>query len=159
MKLIIQIPCHNEAQVLPQTIASLPKQIDGIEATEILIIDDGSQDETIQAAQTAGAHHVIMLGGHSGLATAFRAGLEAALQCGADIIINTDADNQYHGGDVECLIRPILAGHAQIVVGDRGVASLKTFSPAKRLLQQVGNWVVALASGLHISDATSGFRA
>ncbi len=159
MKVIIQIPCHNEAEVLPQTVADLPRQIPGVDEVEYLVINDGSQDQTVEVARQIGVHHVISLPGHQGLAAGFRAGLDAALKYGADIIVNTDADNQYQGSDIPALVAPILAGHAHIVVGDRGVANHPGFSPLKRLLQQVGSWVVARASGLNVPDATSGFRA
>jgi len=159
MKLIIQIPCHNEAQTLPQTLQALPRQIQGVDEIEYLAIDDGSSDDTPQVAAQSGAHHVIRLVSHQGLAAAFVAGLEASLARGADIIVNTDADNQYCADDIELLIAPILAGRADLVVGDRGVATVSTFSPTKRLLQRFGSWVIGLASGARVPDATSGFRA
>ena len=159
MKLIIQIPCFNESQVLPGTIESLPKTLPGVEQVEDLVVDDGSQDDTAQVARQVGVQHVISLPGHMGLAAAFTAGLEAALNQGADIIVNTDADNQYNAEDIRRLIEPILAGRAQIVVGDRGVATLRAFSPVKRYLQRLGSWVVGRVSGMSIPDATSGFRA
>ena len=159
MKVIIQIPCHNESEILPQTIADLPRQIEGVDIVEYLVIDDGSQDDTVQVAQQSGVHHVISLPGHQGLAAGFREGLNTALKLGADIIVNTDADNQYNGKDIPLLVAPILTGQAEIVVGDRGVANHPGFSPLKRLLQRMGSWVVAKASGLTIPDATSGFRA
>lgn len=159
MKLIIQIPCFNEAEVLPSTIQSLPKTIQGVDEVEFLVVDDGSLDHTAQIARRSGVQHVISLPGHMGLATAFTAGLNAALSHGADIIVNTDADNQYNAEDISRLIEPILAGRAQIVVGDRGVATLKAFSPIKRYLQRLGSWVVGRVSGINIPDATSGFRA
>ena len=159
MKLIIQIPCYNEAEVLPQTIADLPKQIPGIDEIEYLVVNDGSRDNTVQVAHQIGVHHVISLPGNMGLAAAFRAGLEAALKRGADIIVNTDADNQYNGEDIPLLVGPILTGKAQIVVGDRGVSDHPGFSPVKRMLQMLGSWVIAQASGLVVPDATSGFRA
>ncbi len=159
MKLFIQIPCYNEAQTLPNTIAVLPKKIQGIDEIEILIIDDGSTDETVQAAHRAGVRHVVSLPGHQGLAAGFMAGVDACLKLGADIIVNTDADNQYQADDIERLVRPILNRQAHIVIGDRGVGSLGTFSPLKRLLQRFGSWVVGRAAGMEIPDATSGFRA
>ncbi len=159
MKLIIQIPCYNEAKVLNDTIHALPRYIPGVDKIEYLVIDDGSSDETCQVARQAGVHHVICLPGHLGLATAFMAGLDAALKLGADIIVNTDADNQYQAGDIHRLIEPILAHRAQLVVGDRGVGRLPGFSPAKRFLQRLGSRVIAAASGVNTPDATSGFRA
>jgi glycosyltransferase involved in cell wall biosynthesis len=158
VKLIIQIPCYNEAEVIAATIATLPKQIAGIDELEYLIIDDGSQDDTVACALQAGVHHVVEIR-HRGLAGAFRAGLEACLKHGADIIVNTDADNQYCSDDIVKLVEPILAGKAEIVVGDRGVATLELFTPIKRKLQQLGSWVVSQASGFPVPDATSGFRA
>ena len=159
MKLIIQIPCHNEAQTLPQTMQALPRQIHGVDVIEYLVIDDGSSDDTAQVANKSGAHHVVRLVSHKGLAAAFFAGLEASLARGADIIVNTDAANQYCADDIEHLIAPILAGRADLVVGDRGVATVSAFSPTKRLLQRFGSWVIGLASGARVPDATSGFRA
>ena len=159
MKLVIQIPCYNEAQTLPATVQALPRQLPGIETIEYLVIDDGSTDQTSEVARQVGIHHVVRLPRHAGLAAGFSAGLEACLQQGADIIINTDADNQYNAADMQHLIEPIQAGKADIVVGDRGVATLEAFSPLKRQLQRLGSWVVTRASGLHIPDATSGFRA
>ncbi len=159
MKLIIQIPCYNEAQTLPITLKELPRQFPGIDQVEFLVIDDGSEDGTAQVAEENGVQHVVRLNPHRGLAAGFTAGLEACLRQGADIIINTDADNQYNAEDMQRLIAPILSGQAEVVVGDRGVASLSSFSPSKRLLQRLGSWVVARASGLKTPDATSGFRA
>ena len=159
MKLIIQIPCHNEAQILPATIQALPRSLPGIDIIETLVVDDGSQDGTAAAARQVGVQHVISLPGHLGLAAAFAAGLDACVKRGADIIINTDADNQYNAEDILQLLEPILAGRAQIVVGDRGVATLVTFTPFKRYLQRLGSWVVGRVSGMKIPDATSGFRA
>ena len=159
MKLIIQIPCHNEAQVIAQTIKLLPTSLDGFDSIEYLVIDDGSNDGTADIAQAAGVHHVVKLPGHMGLAAAFTSGLDACIKNGADIIVNTDADNQYHAEDIGLLVEPILDGRAQIVVGDRGVATLEAFSPIKRFLQSMGSWVVTQFSGLEIPDATSGFRA
>jgi glycosyltransferase involved in cell wall biosynthesis len=159
VKLIIQIPCYNEAQTLPITLKELPRQFPGIDQVEFLVIDDGSEDATAQVATENGVQHVLRLNPHRGLAAGFTAGLEACLRQGADIIINTDADNQYNAEDMKRLIAPILSGQAEIVVGDRGVANLSAFSPSKRLLQRLGSWVVAGASGLKTPDATSGFRA
>src|SRR4030067_189240 len=159
MKLIIQIPCHNEAQVITQTIKTLPTFLEGFDSIEFMVIDDGSDDGTADVAQAAGVHHVVKLTIHQGLASAFTSGLCACIKNGADVIVNSDADNQYQAEDICLLVKPILEGKAQIVVGDRGVATLKTFSPFKRLLQRMGSWVVAQFSGLEIPDATSGFRA
>ena len=159
MKLIIQIPCYNEANVLPDTIRMLPRHLIGFDQVEILIIDDGSQDETAEAARAAGADHVICLSHHTGLAGAFSAGINELLRLGADVIVNTDADNQYEAEDIPCLLEPILKGQAELVVGDRGVATLESFSPIKRQLQRLGSRVVSRAANLSIPDATSGFRA
>jgi glycosyltransferase involved in cell wall biosynthesis len=158
VKLIIQIPCYNEAEVIAETIAALPRQMAGIDVIEYLIVDDGSQDGTLAAARQAGVHHIVQIR-HRGLAGAFTVGLDACLKRGADIIVNTDADNQYCADDIVKLVEPILAGQAEIVVGDRGVATLEVFTPLKRKLQQLGSWVVSQASGLNVPDATSGFRA
>jgi glycosyltransferase involved in cell wall biosynthesis len=159
VKLIIQIPCFNEAETLPFTIKDLPRQLPGIDQVEYLVIDDGSDDGTAQVATENGVHHVVQLNPHRGLAAAFTTGLEACVRLGADIIINTDADNQYNADDMQRLIAPILNGKAEIVVGDRGVASHAGFSPSKRMLQRLGSWVVTQASGLSTPDASSGFRA
>jgi glycosyltransferase involved in cell wall biosynthesis len=159
MKLIIQIPCYNEAQTLPQTVQSLPRQLPGVDCLEYLVIDDGSSDDTAEVARQSGVHHVIRLPHHAGLAVGFLAGLEACVQHGADVIVNTDADNQYHSTDIQRLLEPILAGRAELVIGDRGVANLDTFSPFKRFLQRLGSWITSQASGVDIPDATSGFRA
>lgn len=159
MKLLIQIPCYNEAQTLPATVQSLPHQIAGVDEIETLIIDDGSTDSTSEVARAVGIDHVVQLPRHSGLAAAFVAGLEACLKRGADIIVNTDADNQYNAADIAALVQPILERRADLVIGDRGVASLPAFSPLKRLLQRLGSWVISRASGVATPDATSGFRA
>ncbi|MGE5222376.1 MAG: glycosyltransferase family 2 protein [Omnitrophica WOR_2 bacterium] len=159
MKLIIQIPCYNEAGVLADTLRALPRRLPGIDSIETLIMDDGSTDGTAKVARDAGVNHVVRLQGHKGLAVAFITGLEASLKYGADIIVNTDADNQYRSDDIQRLVEPILAGRAELVIGDRGVSSLKNFSPIKRLLQRLGSWIIAQASGVHTPDATSGFRA
>ena len=159
MKLIIQIPCYNEAQTLPQTVDALPRRLPGVDQIEVLVIDDGSDDGTAEIAEGLDVDHVIRHPRHSGLAAGFVAGLEASLRAGADVIINTDADNQYKAEDIPRLLEPILAKRADIVVGDRGVARMTSFSPGKRLLQRVGSWVIAQASGVETPDATSGFRA
>jgi glycosyltransferase involved in cell wall biosynthesis len=159
MKLIIQIPCYNEESTLPETVRDLPRALPGIDQIEVLVVDDGSTDRTVEVARELGVQHVVRLKQNCGLATAFATGLEAALAAGADIIVNTDADNQYQGGEIGPLVQPILAGQADIVVGDRGVAALEHFSPFKRWLQRLGSWVVQRAAGIPIPDATSGFRA
>lgn len=159
MKLIIQIPCYNEAQTLPATVAELPRQLAGIDEIELLVIDDGSQDGTAETALASGVQHVARLHPHRGLAAGFNAGLEASLRAGADVIVNTDADNQYKADDIQALIDPILHGQADIVVGDRGVGTLEAFSPLKRRLQRLGSWAVGQAAGQPTPDATSGFRA
>ena len=159
MKLIIQIPCFNEAEVLAHTLSLLPRRLQGIDCIEILVIDDCSEDNTAAVASAAGADHVIRLPHHAGLAGAYTAGLDEALQRGADIILNTDADNQYCAEDIPLLLAPVLQGQAEMVIGDRGVASIQSFSPLKRRLQTLGSQVVSRAAGLDIPDATSGFRA
>ena len=159
MKLIIQIPCFNEEKYIKQTIDALPLQIPGIDQIEVLIIDDGSTDKTVEVARLAGSHHLVILPHHVGLAKAYAAGLDASLKLGADIIVNTDADNQYFATDIVNLVQPILDGHAELVIGDRGVGKLKHFSPSKRLLQRLGSKVVSKAAGFEVPDATSGFRA
>jgi glycosyltransferase involved in cell wall biosynthesis len=158
MKVIIQIPCFNEAKTLPATLRALPQALAGVDEIEFLVVDDGSQDGTAEAALAAGVHHVVRRP-HQGLAATFAAGLHACLERGADIIVNTDADNQYRADDIQRLVEPILSGRAEIVVGDRGVGSLAAFSPLKRRLQRLGSWVIGRASGLNTPDATSGFRA
>lgn len=159
MKLIIQVPCYNETEVLPGTLQQLPRHIPGVNTVEVLVIDDGSTDGTAAAALAAGADHVVTLEHHSGLATAFAAGLDACLKLGADIILNTDADNQYPAEAIPALVAPILAGEAELVIGDRQVAKQKVFSPFKRRMQVLGSRVMSFASGIRIPDATSGFRA
>src|SRR6187401_601284 len=159
MKLIIQIPCLNEEETLPATLADLPRQVDGFDEVEWLVIDDGSTDATVEVAKANGVDHIVKLTDNKGLAVAFQAGLDACLKLGADVIVNTDADNQYQGGDIPKLVAPILAGEADMVVGDRGVATVEHFSPLKRSLQRLGSWVVRLASATEVPDTTSGFRA
>ena len=159
MKLIIQIPCYNEEGTLPATLRDLPRELPGIDEIEVLVVDDGSTDRTVQVARDLGVQHIVCHKKNLGLAAAFATGLEAALAAGADVIVNTDGDNQYCGADVGVLIQPILDGRADIVVGDRGVAALQHFSTIKRALQRFGSWVVQRAAGIPIPDATSGFRA
>ena len=159
MKLIIQIPCYNEEGTLPATLRDLPRTLPGVDAIEYLVVDDGSTDCTVDVARELGVHHILRHRKNRGLAAAFVTGIEAALIAGADLIVNTDGDNQYCGTDVGTLVRPILEGRADIVVGDRGVAALQHFSPLKRALQRLGSWVVQRAAGIPIPDATSGFRA
>jgi len=159
MKLIIQIPCLNEAETLPQTLAELPHEVAGFDEIELLVIDDGSTDRTVEVAREHGVQHVVRLTNNKGLAAAFQAGLDAGLKLGADVIVNTDADNQYRGSDIPKLVEPILAGRADIVVGDRRVAGIEHFSGPKKALQRLGSWVVSRLSGTEVADATSGFRA
>lgn len=159
MKVIIQIPCLNEEDNLPATLADLPTEIEGIDRIETLVIDDGSTDSTVDVALQCGVDHIVKLPNNRGLATGFQAGLDACLKLGADIIVNTDADNQYSGHDIPKLIEPILDGKAEMVVGDREVAAIEHFSPAKKWLQKLGSSVVRRLSHTGISDATSGFRA
>jgi glycosyltransferase involved in cell wall biosynthesis len=159
MKLIIQIPCYNEAEVIASTLAQLPRRVEGFDPVELLVIDDGSQDRTADAARDGGADHIVRLRQHVGLARAFAAGLDASLRLGADVIVNTDADNQYDAQDIPTLLAPILVGKADIVVGDRGVATMEHFAPVKRRLQVWGSQVVSRAAGLNLPDVTSGFRA
>ncbi len=158
-KLVIQIPCFNEATTLPATLRDLPRSMPGIGVIEYLIIDDGSKDDTAAVARANGVHHVVHFERNRGLAAAFIAGLEASLRAGADIIVNTDADNQYQASHIELLVEPILARRAEVVVGDRGVAALPHFSWLKRRLQTFGSWVIGRAAELETPDATSGFRA
>jgi glycosyltransferase involved in cell wall biosynthesis len=159
MKLIIQIPCFNEEAQLPTTLAHLPREIEGFDAVEWLIIDDGSTDRTIEVARAHGVDHIVKLTNHKGLAAGFQAGLDAGLKLGADVIVNTDADNQYEGADIPKLVAPILRGEADMVIGDRGVESNEHFSHSKRRLQRLGSWVVRQASSTEVPDTTSGFRA
>jgi glycosyltransferase involved in cell wall biosynthesis len=159
MKLIVQIPSFNEEATIAQTLRDIPKKIDGITAIETLVIDDGSTDATADAARKAGATHVVQLKTHRGLSAAFIAGIDAALRLGADVIVNTDADNQYAGADIARLVAPIVRGTAEVVIGDREVATSPHMSPLKRFLQRFGSWAVGRASGLSVRDVTSGFRA
>jgi glycosyltransferase involved in cell wall biosynthesis len=158
MKLIIQIPCWNEEQRLPVTWRDLPESIPGVDTIEVLVIDDGSADQTASVARNLGAH-LLPMKKHSGLGRAFQVGIREALRRGADIVVNTDADNQYRGSDIVRLIQPILDQRAEIVVGDRGVAHVPHFSPLKRRLQRIGSRVVQAAAGIPVPDAASGFRA
>ena len=159
MKLIIQIPCYNEAEQLPRTLAELPDEVEGFATVELLVIDDGSTDETIAVARAHGVDHIVRLTNNKGLAAGFQAGLDACLKLGADVIVNTDADNQYYGPHVSRLVAPILAGRADMVVGDREVTEIEHFSPLKKTLQRLGSWVVRQASSTKVPDTTSGFRA
>jgi len=159
MKLIIQIPCFNEAEQLPQTLADLPREVPGFDEVERLIIDDGSTDRTVEVAQALGVEHLVRLTNNKGLAAAFQAGIDTALKLGADVIVNTDADNQYCGADIPKLVEPILEGRADMVVGDRQVGGIEHFSAVKKLLQRLGSWVVRQASSTSVPDTTSGFRA
>ena len=159
MKLIIQIPCYNEEKTLPVTLNDLPTQIDGIDTIEYLIINDGSTDRTVEVAKEKGVHHVVSFKNNKGLARGFMAGIDACLRLGADIIVNTDADNQYCGADIEKLVRPILDGQADMVIGERPISDIEHFSPIKKKLQRLGSWTVRIASHTNIPDAPSGFRA
>ena len=159
MKLIIQIPCLNEEATLPATIADLPRRIEGIDEIELLVVDDGSSDRTVEVARENGVGHIVRLTNNKGLAAGFQAGLDACLKLGADVVVNTDADNQYRGADIPKLVAPILAGDADMVVGDRRVSQIEHFSGAKKALQRLGSWVVRRLSGTEIADTTSGFRA
>jgi glycosyltransferase involved in cell wall biosynthesis len=159
MKLIIQIPCFEEELTLPATLADLPREVAGVDVVEWLVIDDGSSDATVDVARAHGVDHVVRLTNNKGLAGAFQAGLDACLKLGADIIVNTDADNQYHGGDIPKLVAPILAGEADMVIGDRDTDHVEHFSPLKKRLQRWGSTVVRRASGTNVPDTTSGFRA
>ena len=159
MKLIVQIPCLNEAECLPEALAEIPRHIDGIDEIEVLIVDDGSTDDSTEVAKQHGADHVVRSTRNRGLAATFRAGIDEALRLGADIIVNTDADNQYPGAFIHDLVAPILSGEADMVIGDRQVANIKHFSFTKRKLQALGSWVVRQVSGTNVPDTTSGFRA
>lgn len=159
MKLIIQIPCYNEAETLEIALNDLPKHIDGIDEIEYLIINDGSKDNTVEVARNWGVQHVVNFKRNKGLAKGFMAGINECLRHGADVIVNTDADNQYCGEDIEKLVRPILDGKADIVIGERPIDQTEHFSPLKKKLQHLGSWVVRKASNTNIPDAPSGFRA
>ncbi|HXD58350.1 MAG TPA: glycosyltransferase family 2 protein [Thermoleophilaceae bacterium] len=159
MKLIIQIPCWDEEEQLPSTLADLPREVPGVDTVEWLVIDDGSTDRTVDVARENGVDHIVRLTNNKGLAAAFQAGLDAALKLGADIVVNTDADNQYDAADIPKLIAPIVAGEADMVVGARPIDSIEHFSPVKKRLQRLGSAVVRRASETNIADTTSGFRA
>ena len=159
LKLIIQIPCYNEAETLPIALKELPKKLDGIDTVEWLIVDDGSSDNTAEIARQCGVTHIIRHNTNRGLARAFMTGLHAALERGADIIVNTDADNQYNAADIPALIAPILKGEAQYVIGARPISGIEHFSPLKKMLQKLGSRVVRAISGTNVADAPSGFRA
>ncbi len=157
--LIIQIPCLNEAETLPGTLADLPRSLAGIDRIEVLVIDDGSRDGTSDVARAHGVAHVVRLRRHKGLAAAFKAGIDAAVKLGADYIVNTDADNQYVGADIALLIEPLMKGEADIVIGDRNIQAISEMSWQKKRLQRLGSWVVRQVSGTEVPDTTSGFRA
>jgi glycosyltransferase involved in cell wall biosynthesis len=158
-KLIIQIPCFNEEEQLPGTLADLPREVAGFDVVEWLIIDDGSRDRTIEVAKANGVDHIVRLTNNKGLAAGFQAGLDASLKLGADVIVNTDADNQYSAADIPKLVAPIVEGRADMVIGDRQVEQIEHFSPLKVSLQKLGSWVVRQASETTVPDTTSGFRA
>jgi glycosyltransferase involved in cell wall biosynthesis len=159
MKLIIQVPCLNEEEQLPVSLGALPRQVEGFDVVEWLVIDDGSTDRTVEVAREHGVDHVVQFTSNKGLAYAFQAGLDACLKLGADVIVNTDADNQYSADDIPALVAPIVSGEADMVIGDRNVMAIEHFSVVKKRLQRLGSWVVRRASGTSVPDATSGFRA
>ena len=159
MKLIIQIPCLNEAETLAVSLASLPRTVEGFDSVEWLVVDDGSTDGTAQVAREHGVDHIVRHTRNQGLAKAFMSGIDACVGLGADVIVNTDADNQYSAADIPALTRPVVNAHADIVVGARPISAIEHFSPAKKFLQKVGSWVVRVASNTDIPDAPSGFRA
>jgi glycosyltransferase involved in cell wall biosynthesis len=159
MKLIIQIPCKDEEEALPVTLADLPREVPGFDQVEWLVIDDGSTDRTVEVARAHGVDHIVRLTNNKGLANGFQAGVDACLKLGADVIVNTDADNQYYGPDILKLVEPIVNGTADMVVGDRQVMTIDHFSPLKKSLQRLGSWVVRQASETTVPDTTSGFRA
>ena len=159
VKLIIQIPCYNEEQTLPAVLAGIPETIPGVDVIETLVIDDGSSDRTVEVARKLGVTHIVQQGQNRGLARGFQRGIDEALRCGADIVVNTDGDNQYDGGSIPDLVRPILDGTADIVVGDRRAGSREDFSFTKRFLQRFGSWTVRQLASVQVPDAVSGFRA
>jgi glycosyltransferase involved in cell wall biosynthesis len=158
-KLIIQIPCFNEAETLALTLADLPREVHGFDTVEWLIVDDGSTDYTAEVAQANGVDHVVRHTRNRGLASAFMTGLDACLKRGADVIVNTDADNQYQATDIPALTRPVLEGRADMVIGSRPISEIEHFSHAKKILQRLGSWVVRVTSRTDVADAPSGFRA
>lgn len=159
MKLIVQIPCLNEAETLPATLEDIPRQIDGIDQVEILIIDDGCTDRTVEIAREHGVDHILSFPANRGLGHAFAAGFDFCLRHGADIIVNTDGDNQYHGGDIPKLVKPIVEGRAHMVIGDREPDKIKHFSFIKKKMQTLGSRVVSRLAGMHVPDVASGFKA
>jgi glycosyltransferase involved in cell wall biosynthesis len=159
VKLVIQIPCLDEEDQLPATLADLPREVEGFDSVELLVVDDGSTDRTVEVARAHGVHHIVKLTHNKGLAAAFEAGIDAALKLGADVIVNTDADNQYSAKYIPDLVGPIIDGSADLVIGDRDVMTIEHFSRTKKRLQKVGSWVVRQASDTDVPDATSGFRA
>jgi len=159
VKLVIQIPCYNEYDYLPTTLSDLPRSIPGVDEIEVLVIDDGSTDGTSQLAKELGVHHLVVFTQNQGLSAAYMAGLDACMRLGADIVVNTDADNQYKGSDIAKLVAPILSGEADLVIGDRQTDTINHFSPVKKLLQRWGSRLVRRASGVKVTDSTSGFRA
>jgi glycosyltransferase involved in cell wall biosynthesis len=159
MKLIIQLPCYNEAQTLAVALKALPREVEGFESVEWLIIDDGSEDETVEVARKSGVDHVVRHTHNMGLAKAFMTGIDACIALGADVIVNTDADNQYNADDIPILVAPVVEGRADLVVGARPISAIEHFSPLKKFLQKLGSWVVRSASRTDIPDAPSGFRA
>ncbi len=159
MKVIVQIPCYNEEQTLPLVLKSIPKKIPGVDELEVLIIDDGSTDKTIDIARKLGVKHIVRHSGNRGLGISFRHGVERALELGADIVVNTDGDNQYPQARIADLVQPIINGEADIVIADRQTHKIAHFSPAKKLLQRIGSQVVNIAAGTDLPDAASGFRA
>ena len=158
-KLIIQIPCLNEAKTLPAVVRDLPREIAGIDQIEVLVVDDGSSDGTASTAKACGVDHVVRFKRQKGLAAAFRAGIDASLKLGADFIVNTDGDNQYSGADIPILIAPLLDGTADITIGDRDIDNVAHMTPARKRLQRLGSWVVRQVSSMTVPDTTSGFRA